>query len=223
LKFEILEIEEIMNRIVLIMVLMLGLAITAAAQVTVSPTETTVYSQGATSVFLTFGGMVNRQPAEATWCGEIIPAAPDIGFKCDPAAIFGRLPTRYDQSRLSANKSYTDIMSVTPSVARRAYLDAAAGNTGTFYYVRRFISTIGGVDEYVPVTIRLGGNGAAAPFSLTNIRLQWDNGKKTVPFVALDEKLPTIKAEITYTGTGRLVGRWEIVKPGEQLPAERDP
>jgi hypothetical protein len=111
---------------------------------------------------------------------------------------------------------------VTPSVARRAYLDAAGGNTGTFFYVRRFTSTSGAADEYVPVTIRLGGNGAAAPFSLTNIRLLWNNGRKTVPFVKADEKLPTIKSEIHYTGTGRLIGRWEIVKPGEQLPVERD-
>jgi hypothetical protein len=57
---------------------------------------------------------------------------------------------------------------------------------------------------------------------LTNVRLQWDDGRKTVPFVKSDEKLPSIKAEITYTGTGRLIGRWEIVKPGEQLPDAND-
>jgi hypothetical protein len=211
-----------MKRVILTIALTLSAFGAAAAQVTVSPTETTVYSQGATSVFLTFGGLVNRRPAEATWCGEIIPAVPDLGFKCDPQTIFGQLPARYDQSRLSGNKAYTDIMSVTPAVARRAYLDAAAGNTGSFFYVRRFASTIGAVDEYVPVTIRLAGNGAAVPFSLANIRLLWDDGRKTVPFVKSTEKLPTIKAEIHYTGTGRLVGRWEIMKPGEQLPDQRD-
>ena len=143
-------------------------------------------------------------------------------MKCDPNVIFGRLPVRYNQSRLSGNNAYTDIMSVTPSVARRAYLDAAHGATGTFFYVRRFALPNGGLDEYVPVTLRLGGNGAAVPFSITNVRLLWDGGNKTVPFVKSGEALPRITAEIFYTGSGRLIGRWEIVKPGETLPAQRD-
>lgn len=206
----------------LLVLILLSAAVAAAQTISVSPSETTVYSQDATSVFLTFGGLVNRLPAEATWCGALVPAAPDSGLKCDPAAIFGRLPERYNQSRLSGNNAYTDIMSVPPSVARRAYLDAARGNPSTFFYVRRFVSTIGNTDEFVPVTIRLGGNGAAVPFSLSNIRLLWDGGNKTVPFVKSGERLPQITAEIFYTGSGRLVGRWEIVKPGEDLPAQRD-
>jgi hypothetical protein len=194
----------------------------AAAQITVSPSETTVYSQGATSVFLTFANLGNRRPVEATWCGAVVPAAPDLGLKCDPSVIFGRLPVRYNQSRLSGNNAYTDIMSVTPSVARRAYLDAAHGSAATFYYVRRFSNSSGGPDEYVPVTLRLGGNGAAVPFSITNVRLLWDGGNKTVPFVKSGENLPRITAEIFYTGSGRLIGRWELVKPGEAAPTQRD-
>lgn len=197
-------------------------AVASAQTITVSPGEATVYSQGATSVFLTFGNLGNHSPLESTWCGALIPAAPDIGMKCDPATIFGRLPVRYNQSRLSGNNAYTDIMSVTPSVARRAYLDAARGATATFYYVRRFANTNLGPDEFVPVTLRLAGNGAAVPFSLTNVRLLWDGGNKTIPFVKSDQPLPRITAEIFYTGTGRLIGRWEIVKPGEEGPTQRD-
>ena len=193
-----------------------------AQTITVSPGETTVYSQGATSVLLTFGNLGSRRPVESTWCGALVPAAPDLGLKCDPSVIFGRLPVRYNQSRLSGNNAYTDIMSVTPSVARRAYLDAAHGSTATFFYVRRFVSPNGGPDEYVPVTLRLGGNGAAVPFSITNVRLLWDGGNKTVPFVKSGERLPRITAEIFYTGSGRLIGRWELVKPGETAPAQRD-
>ncbi len=198
-----------------------GLSVTAQT-ITVSPTEATVYSQGATSVLLTFGNLGTRRPVDSTWCGALVSAVPDFGMKCDPATIFGRLPVRYNQSRLSGTNAYTDIMSVTPSVARRAYLDAARGATASFYYVRRFVSTIGGVDEYVPVTLRLSGNGAAVPFSLTNVRLLWDGGNKTVPFVKSGEHLPRITAEVFYTGTGRLIGRWEIVKPGEEAPTQRD-
>ncbi len=198
-------------------------ATTASAQnITVAPDHATVYSQGATSVFLTFSNAANRRPVSGTFCGDIVPAAPDIGFKCDPATVYGSLPVRYDQSRTSAVTGYTDVMSVPPSVARRAYQDAVAGK-GTFFYVRRFVRTDGpGPDEYVVVTLRLSGNGAATSFSLTSVRLLWDEGRKTVPFVKSDEPLPSITAEISYTGTGRLVGRWEIVKPGDSPPTATD-
>src|SRR5215510_4426986 len=33
---------------------------------------------------------------------------------------------------------------------------------------------------------------------------------------------PQIKAEITYTGAGRLKGRWEVVMPGEERPEPND-
>lgn len=211
-----------MKKIIYCVALCSALAMTAQGQIEVSPSETTVYSQGATSVLLTFGNLGLRRPVESTWCGALVPATPDIGLKCDPTAIFGRLPVRYNQSTLSGNNAYTDIMSVTPSVARRAYLDAARGATSTFFYVRRFILPPGGPDEYVPVTLRLGGNGAAVPFSITNVRLLWDGGNKTVPFIKPSESLPRITAEVFYTGSARLVGRWEIVKPGETLPTSRD-
>jgi hypothetical protein len=221
--FSIKEINGSMRLVLTIFAVLCVCSAAASAQtITVSPSETTVYSQGATSVFLTFGNLGSRRAAEATWCGALVPAAPDIGMKCDSGAIFGRLPARYNQSRLSGNNAYTDIMSVTPSVARRAYLDAVRGSTATFFYVRRFVEPGGGPDEYVPVTLRLGGNGAAVPFSITNVRLLWDGGNKTVPFVKSGEALPRITAEFTYTGTGRLIGRWEIVKPGEALPTQRD-
>src|SRR6185436_414196 len=77
-------------------------------------------------------------------------------------------------------------------------------------------------DEYVPVTLRLGGNGAAIPFSITNVRLLWDGGEKTVPFIKSGEALPRITAEIFYTGSARLIGRWELVKPGEAVPTQRE-
>lgn len=192
-----------------------------AQTITVSPADVNAYSQGATSVMLTFGGITDKRVGEATWCGDLIPATPDFGSKCDPATVFGRLPARYDQSTFSGNHAFTDIMSITPQVARSAYLDAVRGNNSTFFYVRRFTSTSGGRDEYVAVTIRLSGNGARVPLSLTEVRLTWGVGKPVL-FVKTSEKLPRFSAEITYTGTGRLIGRWELVKPGENPPEPRD-
>lgn len=210
-----------MKKIIAIAILSLTFSLAAFAQVTVSPDNITAYSQGATSAFLTFSNVVNLRPAEAVWCGALVPAAPDIGFRCDPRSVFGVLPNRYDQSRLTGAR-YTDIMSITPTVARRAYTDAANGADSRFFYVKHFVSTNGGQDQFVPVTIRLSGNGAGVPFSLTTVKLNWQNGEKVVPFIKPDEKLPRITAEIRYTGTGRLKGRWEIVKPGEELPSSRD-
>jgi len=211
-----------MKNFFLTIIFLFAVTATSAQTVTVSPSDVNAYSQGATTVFLTFGNVVNLRPAEATWCGEIISAAPNLGFKCDPSTIFGQLPARYNQSQLSGTNNYTDIMSITPAVARKAYLDAVRGNNAQFYYVKHFISTNGGLDEYVPVTIRLSGNGSGVPFSLTDVKLQWDKGTKVVPFVKVNEKLPRVTAEIKYTGTGRLKGRWEIVKPGEALPERKD-
>jgi hypothetical protein len=212
--------------------LVTGLAVTASAQqeIIVSPQTVNIYGQGSTSYLLTFGNLRSYRPAESTWCGDLIPALPDIGLKCSPATTWGRLPARYDQSRLSGVNAFTDIVSVSPSITRRAYQAAAGGQESIFYYVKRFINTAGGPDQYVFVGCRMTGGGARVPFSLTDVRLSFGAQRTTtesdaaplVLFVEPGQKLPVVKAELTYTGTGRLKGRWEIVQPGDPLPEERD-
>src|SRR5262245_274580 len=202
-----------------------------AQTIRVNPTGVNVNVSGATTVFLTFGPVRNFRPAEGTWCGELIPAAPDNGFKCDPATIFGSLPGRFDRSRSSGNLGFTDIMSIPPSVARRAYQAAQAGSISSFFYVRHFINLgggpdqgAGGPDEYVPVTCRLSGGGARTPFALTDVKVAFDTeaAENAIVFVAPGRKPPAIRARITYNGTGRLRGRWEVVLPGEQPPEDFD-
>jgi hypothetical protein len=193
---------------------------TAGAQIRVNPTGVSVGSMAATTVFLTFGGLQNQVPVDAYWCGEIVSAAPARGTRCDPSTLYGKLPLRYDLSQLRGS-GFTDIMSIPPSVARLAYQDAQRGATSTFFYVRHFQSLAGGPDEYVAVTCRLTGGGARSPFSLTDVHLAFD-GADVLPFIAPGEAPPPIAARIAYTGTGRLLGRWEIVLPGEELPTSRD-
>lgn len=193
----------------------------AAQEIKVNPTGVNVNAQGATSVFLTFGPLSNRFPGEGSWCGELISAAPDAGRKCHPATIFGYLPARFDLSRKSGNRGFTDIMSIPPSVTRRAYQAAEDGEESRFFYVRRFISAAGGRDEYVSVTCRLTGGGARVPFALTDVKLSFEVDKPIL-VVKPDEMLPPVKAEIIYNGTGRLKGRWEAVLPGDELPTEDD-
>nr|ART36323.1 C602 [uncultured bacterium] len=199
-----------------------GSAGSASGQIAVNPTGLNVSTQAPTTAFLTFGNLNNQLPAEATWCGELISAAPAIGVKCNPATIFGVIPARYNRTASSGVKAYTDIMTLPASVARRAYQAAASGATSSFFFVRRFVSTVGGPDEFVVVTCRMSGGSAGSPFSLTNVTLSFSDIEKPILFVREGETLPQIKAEITYTGTGRLQGRWEVVQPGEELPESSD-
>lgn len=191
-----------------------------AAQIRVNPSGVNVNTHAPTTVFLTFGGLQNYVPVEAVWCGSLQPAAPDVGTRCDPATVFGRLPLRYERSRIGGT-TFTDIMSIPASVARRAYESAVAGNVSSFFYVRRFRSTTGGRDQYVAVTCRLAGGGARVPFALTHVALKFDV-ETPVMFVQPNQTLPSFAADITYNGTGTLRGRWEIVLPGDELPTSSD-
>ncbi len=193
----------------------------ASAQIRVNPTGVNVNMNGATTAFLTFGGLGQYRPVEATWCGELVSAAPDVGLKCNPATVFGRLPIRFDQSRLSGVGGFTDIMSIPASVTRRAYQAAQDGQKSSFFYVRRFRNSLGGADQYVAVTCRMAGGGARVPFSLVDVSIKF--GIETpILFLKSGEAAPPSSARILYNGTGRLKGRWEIVYPGEQAPEERD-
>jgi hypothetical protein len=196
-------------------------ATTAEGQIRVNPTGVNVNMNAATTAFLTFGGLGNYRPVEATWCGELISAAPDVGLKCNPATVFGRLPIRFNQSRLSGVGGFTDIMSIPPSVTRRAYQAAQDGQKSSFFYVRRFVNSLGGADQYVAVTCRMAGGGARVPFSLVDVSIKF-NVETPILFLKSGEIAPPLSARILYNGTGRLKGRWEIVFPGEEAPSERD-
>lgn len=203
---------------------LLALAALAAARdaraIWRQPTGVNVNAQSATTVFITFGALSDQVPVEAIWCRVLVPAAPDVGTKCDPSTVLGRLPLRFDQSRQKQSLFY-DVMTIPPSVARQAFQAAEAGENGTFFYVRRFRSTRGGPDEFVPVTCRLTGGGARVPLALTEVRLGFAS-EQPVATVETGGRLPPIEATISYNGTGQLRGRWEVVFPGEEPPSSRD-
>jgi hypothetical protein len=192
------------------------------AQIRVSPDGVNVSTQTPIAAFLTFANVNNQVPAEATWCGELIAAAPALGRRCNPSTIFGVIPARYDRRTPSGTKAYTDIMTLPASVARRAYQAAVDGAVSSFFFVRRFVSTIGGPDEFVVVICRMSGGTAGSPFSLTDVEIAFLGTDKPILFARVGEQLPQINAVISYTGTGRLKGRWEVVLPGEEPPSARD-
>jgi hypothetical protein len=194
----------------------------AAAEIRRDPVGVNVNAHGASSAFITFGGLRRQVPVEAAWCGRLVPASPDRGMKCDPATLFGVLPLRFDHSRLSTDGSaFTDVMTIPPSVARRAYQAAVDGDAPSFFYVRRFSDQTGGPDEYVFVTCRLTAGGARSPLALLDVQLRFA-GEPTVLQVERGAAPPRFEALITYNGSGRLRGRWEVVLPGDAPPSSRD-
>ena len=129
------------HRIVLVVGALLGGG-RASAQIRVSPDVVDVSTQDATTVFLSYGGLrADQRLADAIWCGRTVSAAPALGVRCDQSTQWGQLPLRYDRATLSGVGGFTDIMSIPPSIARRAYQAAAKGATSNFFYVRRVIST----------------------------------------------------------------------------------
>lgn len=217
--------ENKMKRIWLVLVISLLAAVSYSAQtIRVHPTGVNVNSQNPTTVFLTFGQIPpGYLPAESLWCGALIPApAPALGRQCRPDTIYGALPARYNRSGSSGNSGFTDIMAIPPAVVRRAYQAAQSGGDAGFFYVRRFTSTVPGQpDQFVAVTCRMSGGGARVPFSLSNVEIK-TAADRPVLFIRPGEPFPEVRALIKYNGTGRLKGRWEIVRPGEEPPDERD-
>jgi hypothetical protein len=212
-----------MQRYLRIVIAGLVLATPTGAQIRVSPATVNVNTQDATTVFLSYGGLrADQRLADAVWCGHLVSAAPALGSKCDPSLEWGQLPLRFDHATQSGanGAGFTDIMSIPPSIARRAYQAAARGASANFFYVRHIVSMSGLPDEFVVVVCRLASGGASVPLSLTDVRVT--AGEQSVVFVQSREAPPTVAADIRYTGTGRLVGRWEVVRPGEELPADDD-
>lgn len=198
------------------------LAAQASAQIRVSPTGVSTNAMNATTVFLTFGGLRQQVPVEGLWCGEIVAARPpERGMSCDPSTIYGRLPARSFLGAVNRDGSFTDIMSIPASVARRAYQSALKSQSGTFFYVRRFARTDGGPDEFVVVTCRLTGGGANVPLSLTDVTIAFET-ESPVQFVEPGQVPPSLAATLSYNGSGTLRGRWEVVMPGEEMPSAND-
>lgn len=203
-------------------VLLLVLGAAANAQIRVSPTAVNVNAQGASTVFLSYGTIRPDQfSAEALWCGDIVPAAPDVGFKCNPGSTWGRLPLRNDLTRPSGTGGLTDIMTIPQNVIRRAYESAERGRVSSFYYVRRFSSNAGLPDEYIAIVCRLTGPGSKVPLALTDVKIRFSTDAPVLS-TPVGQAPPPLFADLTYTGTGRLIGRWEVVMPGEEPPTAFD-
>ena len=190
-----------------------------ADAVTRNPNGVNVNSNGATTVFIKFGGVGDTiVSSEALWCGEINANT----NACVPGTIFGRLPLRFDQAKKLNNGIFSDVMALPPSVARRATQAARSGAASSFFYVRRFTDA-NNSDTYVVVTCRLAGGGARVPLAFTAVSVEFDGHKDDAVYQVRKGTAPLQpKVKLKYNGTGRLKGRWEVVYPGEAQPTNFD-
>ena len=213
----------------LLLALMLSFVAKTMAVDSVHPTGVNVRSNGSTTVFLTFRGVEGEQSTDAFWCGDITVPANTVTTinPCVPGTLFGKLPQRLDLSRSSAgrsssNSNLTDVMTIPPSVARRALQSARNGDDSSFFYVRKFESA--GQEQYIAVTCRMAGGGARVPFAITEVvpSFATPEGRVPVYLAAVGERLPDIEVGIQYNGSARLKGRWELVSPGDTAPEAVD-
>lgn len=208
-------------RVALLLVPVIAAGQAGGIDIRVAPATVTVHTQGPTTSILTYSGLGGYTPAEGTWCSTLAPAL-DRGVRCE-GTIYGQSPR--PMQPVASTGVFTDVMTVSASVAQRVYDAAVAGGAPRFYFVRRFqapaMSMGPGADRYVVVALLLGGSGASAPFALTNVRLRLDP-EVPVLFVKRGTAPSPLTAEIAYTGSGRLRGRWEVVMPGEARPTAHD-
>lgn len=212
-----------------------------------NPTGVNVNSNGASTVLITFHNLdANEIPVDAFWCGDVSSTGVVVGTNpCVAGTLLGHLPEQFDLSRISgggnsdiptkdlphsqkqlnrklAPRNLTDVMSIPTAVIRRAYQQAQSGASSEFYYIRQFSNN--GINTYVTVTCRMAGGGARSPLSLTEVDLDFSGSdyRKAVTLVKQSETLPEFNATVSYTGSGLLKGRWEIVLPGEPEPSRFD-
>ena len=215
-----------LNAIAIIITLVLSIQM-ASALTGVNPNGVNVRSHGVTTVFITFQGTAGQTSSEGFWCGDITVPANTVTATnpCVPGTLFGFLPKKLNLSRNSGTlgaSNLTDIMTIPSSVSRRAYQAAKAGKKSSFFYVRKF--TGAGGDQYVAVTCRMAGGGARVPLALTNVDLVFrsDEGDRPVTLISQKSISPNVGAKISYNGSGRLKGRWEVVQPGDPEPTAND-
>ena len=155
---------------------------TAAAEIRRDPNGVNVNANGATIGVHHLRRPRDQVPAEAFWCGELIPAAPDRGFKCDPATHLR--PAAATLRPVAACRAHGRVHRhhVDPALGGAARLPggASAGASSAFFYVRRFVSLRGGPDEYVFVTCRMAGGGARVPLALLDVQLASSNGESVL-------------------------------------------
>ncbi|CAN5709231.1 hypothetical protein BH11PSE7_BH11PSE7_20070 [soil metagenome] len=211
----------------------LNLLVTPAA----APTTGALSNVAPRQVALTSGGPTSRQltynfigpsstPVGSFVCTQLItnpPTGASATNPCAPGAQSFGLSVESSGFTVQPTVAGRSIASETvlfPQAFARlsAALAQQTGNS-SLYFVRQFQD-----GSYAVVQLQAVGSSLADPLTLTDVQLAFRTGRGRQPTVSLapGEAVPSSFADIYYTGSGTLRGRWEVVEPGLTVPDRSD-
>jgi hypothetical protein len=157
------------------------------------------------------------------FCSEVDPAMSTNGTSgvsptppCIPGSALGYAN---GSNFIATGNTGRESVQVPPGVTQLAYQRALQSGKADLFFVRQFASGV-----YAVQHLRLAGNAANRPFTLTRVELAFKEGgsRQPVTFVARDGVVSPLAAFIDYQGAGLLKGRWEVVQPGDPEPTALD-
>lgn len=200
---------------------------TTGALSSVAPRQVALTSGGRTSRQLTysFNGSPS-QPVGSFVCSQLI-ANPPTGATttnpCAPGAQSFALAIEtsgFSPQPAAAGRSLaTETLSFPESFARLSGALAQQTGNSSLYFIRQFQN-----GSFAVVQLQAVGSSLADPLTLTDVQLAFRTGRGRQPTVSLSpgETVPPSFADIYYTGSGTLRGRWEVVEPGLTVPERSD-
>lgn len=197
------------------------------ALASVSPRQAPLASAGRSAVMLgyLFNGAAAR-PVAAYLCTQLAVNPPTGVATTNPCAPGASSPAlAVDSSGFSAQafgptqSRATETISLPESVTRLSMAQARQTGDPSVYFVREFQ---GG--SFAVVQLQAIGASLLEPLTLTDVRLAFRTGagKQPTATLAPGEAAPPSVAELFYTGSGTLRGRWEVVEPGSVTPSPQD-
>lgn len=156
--------------------------------------------------------LVANPPTGVTTSNPCAPGAQSFSLAIE-ASGFSAQPAGVARSRA------TETLSFPEAFARLSRALAQQTGNSSLYFIRQFQN--GG---YAVVQLQAVGSTLADPLALTDVQLAFRTGRGRQPTVSLSpgEAVPASFADIYYTGSGTLRGRWEVVEPGLPVPDRSD-
>ena len=200
---------------------------TTSALSSVTPRQVALTSGGRTSRQLTynFNGS-SSTPVGSFVCSQLIANPPSGATTTNPCAPGAQsVALAIEASGFSAQAAGAGQSRATETVlfpeAFARLSSALAQQTGnsSLYFIRQFQN-----GSFAVVQLQAVGSTLADPLTLTDVQLAFRTGRGRQPTVSLSpgEAVPPSFADIYYTGSGTLRGRWEVVEPGLAVPERSD-
>jgi hypothetical protein len=200
---------------------------TISALSSVTPLQVALTSGGRTSRLLTYNFVGSSSaPVGSFVCSQLIANAPSgatTSNPCAPGAQSFALAIEasgFSAQPISAGRSRaTESVLFPEAFARLSSALAQQTGNSSLYFIRQFQN-----GSFAVVQLQAVGSTLASPLTLTDVQLAFRTGRGRQPTVSLSpgEAVPLSFADIYYSGSGTLRGRWEVVEPGLAVPERSD-